>query len=196
MTKAELVERARRQLNAGEPQPHTWPDSEIDLAACVMQASQRVAHDVMRDSALRGLLQQEFTITLDVNGEGDLLAAVGSVTAVAGEILIDGVWFGAVIDADGNVLQPLVHFVDFIRPQPTVFGYYCIKDKATILTRAKDAQANGPLEIVGATGPLTITANFAPAAVASFPPELEEPLVHALVNIVVQKVTPANASPQ
>lgn len=194
MTFNDLIERARRQLNAGQPQPRTWPESEIDLAACVMQASSELAHRVMRDSSLRSLLQQEYTVTLDANGEGNLLTALGSITGVAGEILIDGSRFGAVIDADGNVLHPLLHFADFIRPQPTVFGYYCIKDKATILTRAINAQVNGPNEIVGATGPLNITANFTPTAVTSFPPELEHLLVQALVDIVVQKATPANAA--
>jgi hypothetical protein len=193
VTFAELIERAKRQLNAGQPQPHVWPESEIDLAACVMQASQRVAHDVMRDSALRSLLQQEYPVTLDANGEGNLLTAVGSVTTVAGEILIDGVRFGAVIDADGAVLQPLLHYADFIRPQPTVYGYYSIKDKATILTRAIGQQVNGPNEIVGATGPLMITANYTPASVTSFPPEVEDFLVQALVEIVSVKVNPANA---
>src|SRR5262245_10070405 len=188
MTADELIERAKRQLNAGQPQPHTWPESEIDLGACIAQASSALAQRVMRDDALRPLLQQEYTVTLDANGEGNLLTATGSVTAVAGEILIEGVRFGAVIDADGNILQPLLQYIGFIKPQYTQFGYYCIKDKATILTRAKDAAVTGPNDIVGAASPLIITANYTPDLVDSFPPELEDLLVNELVAIVSVKV--------
>lgn len=193
MTFAELTEKAIRQLNAGQPEPHTWPDSAIDVAGCVAQASSIVAHMAMRDDSLRSLLQQEYSITLDGAGEGDLSAATGSITGLAGEILIDGSKFGAVIDAAFNVLQPLDHFADFIRPQPPQFGYYCIKDKATILTRAIASQVNMPNEIIGATGPLTITASYTPSLVTGFPPELEAVLVQTLVDLVVTKVTSTNA---
>lgn len=194
MTTNELVERAKRQLNAGGQPPRPWPESELDLAACVMQASDRVARRVMRDSSLRPLLQQVYSITLDASGQGDLLAVTGSVTGDAGEILIDGIRYGVVLDAEGNQLQNILHFADFIRPQPTVFGYYCIKDKATILTRVKGAQAHGPNEIVGAPGPLSITASYTPVAVEDFPPELEDELVQTLVDLVAIKTTPVNAN--
>lgn len=194
MTFNELVERAKRQLNAGQPQPHTWPESEIDLAACVMQAISAMAHDVMRSDELRSLLQQEYSVTLDSSGEGDLLAAVGSITGIAGEILIDGVRFGAVLDAEGHKLQPILHYADFVAPQSTVFGYYHIKDRATILTRARDMQVNTSFDIVSAAGPLTVTASFAPQSVTHISPELEEPTVHSLVRIVALK-TYADAKP-
>lgn len=189
MTVDQLVERSLRQLNAGQPQPHTWPDSSIDIAACVMQARQKVARDVMYDSSLRSLLQQEYLVTLDANGEANLLTATGSVTSTTGEILIDGVRMGAVIDADGNKLQPLLHYSDFISPQPTVYAYYCIKDRATILTRAKDVAVNSVLDIQSVNGPLTITASYTPATVDNFPLELEDDLVNALVAIVASKVS-------
>src|SRR5262245_38871982 len=105
MTFAELVERAKRQMNAGEAGT-AWPDSELDMSACVMQAQSQLAQRVMRDDALRSLLQQEYTLTLDSSGEGDLSAAVGS---IAGDILLEGVRFGVVIDNDRNVLKPLRH---------------------------------------------------------------------------------------
>lgn len=186
---AELVERARRQLNAGQPQPHVWVESEIDLAACVMQAKDALARQVMMDGSRRAWLQQVFALALDGNGRGDLSAATA---AIAGEILLDGVRVGAVIDADGNKLQPLLHYSDFLSPQAVVFGYYCLKDRA-ILTRAINQQASGPLEIVGASSPLTITASYVPTAVSDFPVDLEADLVQALVDIVATKIKPANA---
>lgn len=194
MTKDELVERAKAQLNAGSPQPRIWPEAEIDLDACVRQASQQLAIEVMRDPYLRALLQQTYSVTLDANGQGDLLAAVGSVTSVAGEILLDGIRYGVVLDADGNQLQPILHYADFLRPQPTVFGYYLIKDRDKILTRAKGQQVNNLNEIQGVNGALSILANFTPASVTNFPPELDDRLVQILVDIVVRKITPANAN--
>ena len=182
MTKPELIERAKRQLNA--------PELEINLAACVLQAAGRLAQKVMRDDALRPLLQQEYPVTLDAAGKGDLLAAVGSVTTTAGEILIEGVKLGVVLDGEGQRLHPLLHYHDFLAPQPTVFGYYCIKDKATILTRARDQQVTTLADIQSATSPLTITASYTPALVTNFPPELEDMLVDELCNVV----RPANAA--
>lgn len=182
MTFPELVERAKRQLNA--------PELEVNLAACVMQASGRLAQKVMRDGSLRGLLQQEYSVTLDANGEGNLLTATGSVTSTAGEILIEGVKFGVVLDFDGQKLHPLLHYHDFIAPQNVAYGYYCIKDKATILTRARGQQVNTASDIQSASGPLTITASYTPAAVTAFPEELADMLVDELCAVV----RPANAS--
>lgn len=182
MTKSELIARAKRQLHN--------PDLEIDLAACVMQASDRLAQRVMRDDALRGLLQQEYSVTLDANGEGNLLTAIGSVTTNAGEILIEGVRYGAVLDNEGQRLHPLRHYHDFLAPQNIAYGYYCIKDKATILTRARDQQVNTLFDIQSAMGPLIITASYTPSEVDDFPPELEDALVFALCEIAM----PANAN--
>jgi hypothetical protein len=193
MTFSELVERAKRQLNAGQPQPHVWPDSEIDIAACVRQASSQLAHKVMRDESLRALLQQEYEVTLDGAGEGDLLAATGSITSVAGEILLEGIQHGIVLDADTNPLQYIQNYADFLKPQPTVYGYYHLKDKATILTCAINTPVDDLGDIVSAPSPLTITASYTPADVDDFPPELEDPLVQELVSVIAVKLKPANA---
>ena len=192
MTFPELLERAKRQLNAGQPQPHTWPDSEIELAATVHQATSDVAYMVMADDSRRSLLQQQYSVTLSAAGEGDLLGATGSVTGVAGEILVDGVRFGVVIDNDGNILKPLRHYADFLMPLPIVYAYYVIKNKATIATRRLNKQVNAPADIETAPSPLIITANYEPLTVDSFPPELETDLVDALCRRVLTK-TNANA---
>lgn len=185
MTKEELIERAKRHLNL--------PDAEIEIAACIMVAGNELADEVMNDAYMRALLQQTYSVPLDGNGQGDLLAATGSITGVAGEILIDGVRSGVVLDNDGNQLQPLLHYNDFLRPQPAVYGYYCVKDRDKILTRAIGQQVNAPSDVVGASGPLTITASYAPEAVTSFPPELDDKLVRKLVDVVSRTI--ANANP-
>lgn len=180
MTTPELIERAKRQLHN--------PDLEIDLAACVMQAKSAVAQTVMRDPMRRSLLIQEYPVTLDATGRGDLLTAVGSVTNNAGEILIGGIW--AVLDADGVKLHPLLHYHDFIAPQNTAFGYYNLKDTGAILTRAIGQQVFTLTDIQSANGPITVTASYEPEDVDDFPSELEPDLVQALCNIV----RPANAT--
>jgi hypothetical protein len=189
MTFSELVERAKRQLNAGQGQPRAWPESEIDLAACAKQALASLARQVMADEARRTLLQQTYSVSLDGAGVGSPLAASGSVTGLTGEILMEGIWYGSVIDASNNVLAPIIHYADFLRPQPLAYAYYCLKDRK-ILTRAKNVPVNGPADIVGVTGPLTITASFEPAKVENVPSELENDLVNALCDIVARK-TPA-----
>lgn len=189
MTFNELCEHAKRQLNAGQPEPRLWPSSEIDLAACVMQARDAVANEVMLDSSRRAWLQQVFSLALDGTGKGDLSTATA---AIAGSILLDGIRMGVILDFNGNRLQPILHFSDFLSPQPTVYGYYCLKDRA-ILTRAIGVQVNTPADVVGANGPLSITANYTPNAVDDFPPDLEADLVNALCRIVALKVSPTNA---
>lgn len=190
MTFPELVERAKRRLNAGQPQPRVWPESEVDIAAAVTQAMDMLARQVMRDDSRRAWLQQVYSLALDSEGKGALSSATAN---VSGEIILDGIRFGVVIDADGNILQPLTHYADFLRPQQTVYGYYCLKDQS-ILTRVVGQQASGPNEIVGASSPLSITANYVPVDVSDWPAELEADLVDALVDIVALKVVTSNAN--
>jgi len=183
MTTSELIERSKRQLNAGQPEPRVWPTSEIDIAACVLQARDAVARKAMMDDSKRAWLQQVFTLALDSSGVGLLSAATA---AISGEILLDGIRLGVVIDGDGNILQPILHYADFLRPQSTAYGYYNLKDGAAH-TRAINTPVNGPLDIIGAPGPLSITASYVPAAVDDFVQDLEPDLVQALVQIVTLK---------
>ena len=189
MTYNDLVERTLRQLNAGQPEPHSWPDSAIDIAACVAQARDDVAHEVMYDPARRAWLTQEFSLTLDGTGKGNLSSATSS---ISGEIILDGIRMGVVMDADHNVLQHILHYADFLRPQNTAYAYYNIKDRA-VLTRAINTPVNSPLDIFSVNGPLTITASYVPTAVDDFPTELDPDLVNSLCRIVATKVN-ANRS--
>ena len=188
MTTAELIERAKRQLNAGQPQPHIWPDSEIEIAATIHQATNDVAYAVMMDDSRRTLLQQQFSVSLSGAGEGDLLAATGSVTGNTGEILVEGVRYGVVKDNDNNILRHILHYLDFLGPYPPVYAYYNIRNRATIATRAISVPVNGPADIQSVNGPLIITANYEPRDVDDFPPELEVDVVDALCQRVLTKI--------
>lgn len=193
MTKSELVERAKRRLNAGADKPHVWPENEIELAACVNDALHELSTAVMMDTMRRAWLQQDYTINLDAAGEStDLLTAAGSVTGEVGEILLEGIHFGLVRDANNDVVKPLFHYLDFVSPQFTDWPYYLLKN-SVIATRAKDVEVNGPADIQGTVGPIVVTANYAPKNVDDVPLNLEDDLVGHLVEVVLRKL-PANAN--
>jgi hypothetical protein len=193
MTLSELIEAAKRRLTAGSPDSRLWAVAELDLAACVQAAIHELANDVMRDPERRAWLQQQYTVNLNGAGEStDLLTAAGSITGEAGEIILEGINLGAVIDADGNVLVCLPHYADFLRPQPTAFAYYCLKGQV-IATRALNTVVNTPADIQSVSGPLTITASFAPSNVSDFPVQLEDDLTGKLVTVALRKL---EAKPQ
>lgn len=180
MNFTQLTERAKKTLNAGQPEPRIWAENEIELAACVNQAKSQVARAVMRDDKRRSLLQQEYSVTLDSSGVGDLLTATG---AIPGEMMMEGIEWGAVVDGNGDIIQLLTHYHDFIRPQDTNYAYCCRKERS-IHTRASGVQVLGPNDIQGLSGTLTITASFEPESVDDFPSELEPDLVAALCDVV------------
>lgn len=196
MTFDELLELAKRRLAAGSAYPKVWADAELDLAACVPTAALALSYDVMRDSALRSWLQQDYSVPLDPGtGIGDLMAPVGSVTGLAGEVILAGIDSGTVLDFDGNILYPIPVRSDFFRPQPTAFGYYFVNSNGTILTRIKGQQVFKPADVQAAAGPLTITANYTPRLVADWPEQLQPMLVDKVVDIAVRKIeSDANAS--
>lgn len=193
MTKTELVERAKRRLNAGAAKPHVWPENEIELAACVNDALHELSGAVMMDNMRRAWMQQDYTVALGANGEStDLLTAAGSVTGEVGEIILEGIHYGLVRDFDNNVLKPLFHYLDFISPQDWPGGFYLMKN-SVIATRAAGLAVNGPADIQGVSGPLTITASYTPKNVDNVPLELEDSLVGHLCEVVTRKL-PANAN--
>ena len=179
-----IILQAKRRLIAGSGGAIT-ADIEIDIAAQIQSALAALAQKTMRNDSKRGLLQQSYSVTL-TSGVGNLLTTVGSVTGVA-DMLMEGIFWGLVVDGDGNLLCPLKNYSAFVRPQPSVFGYYCLRNER-IYTRAKDESFTIPSEIQGVTGPLTVTASFEPATCEVVPNELGDDLIEALVNLVLTKM--------
>lgn len=186
MTLADLLERAKRLASTAAPSPNLWDNAEIDLASNVLIAVQELGDEVTADFLRRTLLQQDYTVTLNSAGVGDPLAAVGSITGVAGEIIQESIRYGVVLDAENNILQPILHYSDFLRPQPTVYGYYTLVDRK-IYTRAINVPVTTPADITSAPGPLTITASFVPTSVTNVPSQLEDDLVKKLVAVSIRK---------
>ena len=186
MTFDNLIAMAKYRLAAGNTAVD-WQLYEPDIATCVDAALGALATDIMHDPTRCGLLQQSYSVTLTA-GNGDLLAATGSVTSAAGEILMEGVLMGSVKDGDGEIIYPLHSLNAFYRPQSQVFYYYYLAPNGNIYTRSKSTQVNNPGDVAGCTSPLTVIANYAPASVTSVPNELEEDLVEKLCSILLTKI--------
>ena len=184
MTKAELIEYAKRRLAAGEADPRIWPENEIEIAAAVGTALHRLANDVMHDPLLRAYFQDTYSLALNASGEGVLSAAtsVGSVDSV---LLYESVWDGPVFDNDGRQLWPLRQYADFTRPQPTHRGYFHLKN-GKMLTRAMGMNVNGPADIYGVSTPVSFTGSYAPNDVGDVSAELDDQLIDTLVAVVLQ----------
>lgn len=188
MTKNELVQRAKRRLMAGSEARPLWAVSELDIAANVEPAAHRLAFRVMMDDDRRTLLQQAYTVNLDSAGVGDVLAATGSITGNAGEILQGGINVGAVIDFENNRLVNIANYSDFIAPAFAGFGYYNL-NRQKIATRAIGVAVNSPADIQSVLGPLTIVASFCPSEVTDWPLELQDDLVNEVVAVTIEKLT-------
>ncbi len=186
MTFPQLIEQAKRLAGAGSGSPDLWADKEIDLAACKNIALAELAHEAMHDDARRHLLQQNYSVALDANGEGDIIAATGAVTSAA-DIIPESIYFGNVRDAENNVLVPLRHYSDFLKPQLSAFGYYCLKGRK-IATRAIGVYVAKSEDVAPAPTPLTILANYSSTDLTYWPAEFDEDIVKKLVTVVMRKV--------
>lgn len=194
MTFNDLLLTAKYRLNAGNPNID-WQQYEMDIAPAVDSALQLLSTRTMLDETNRGLLQQSYTVPLTGN-EGDLLASTGSVTTLAGEILMEGVQMGTVVDGDGEMLQPLKNLKAFYSPQSQVYSYYYLAPNGKIWVRSRYNQVNTPNDIQPVNGPLTVVASYVPSSVTAVPQELENDLVGALCDVVLSKVVPREPQPQ
>ena len=184
ITTDELVERAKRLVEAGAS-PSVWARAELDLAACITLAVQECSEQNANNPEMRALLMQPYSVSLNSSGFGDLLAATGSLTGAA-DIFWNTVAFGTVVDVDGNELVYLPNLFDFYRPQSTLFGYYTLANRG-IYARAVASQVNVPSDVQPPSGPLTVTACFAPADLQYWPTQLNDDLVRKLAHIVIAK---------
>ena len=184
ITTDELVERAKRLVEAGAS-PSVWARAELDLTACITLAVQECSQDNALNPEMRALLMQTYSVALNSSAFGDLLAATGSTTGGT-DIFWNTVAYGVVQDADGNELVYLPNLWDFYRPQSTLFGYYTLANRG-IYARAVGSQVNTPSDVVAPTGPLTVTACFAPGSLTYWPNQLNDDLVRKLAHIVLSK---------
>lgn len=182
MTEPELVEVVVRRLTA-QPNSSQWAEKRLDIIAAIPSALHALSTRIYMDRDRASLLQQEYSVGLDGSGFGDLLAAIGTVTGLAGEILFDAIPHGTVRDADDNILSYYPHYSDFLRPGSTAFGRYALVNKQ-IRAHAKDVAVLNGQSITPPNGPLILTVNYTPANVPLVPEQLIDDLADGVVSIV------------
>lgn len=188
----DLIETARRVLVANTS-PGAIPQAnlEVDLAAIKDTACQQLAAKVATDPERFYLLQQDYSVTLDGSGVGDILAATGSITGDA-DIYANSIQRGNVQDADNNSLVYMPHLFDFYRSASTAFAYYTLQDRK-IRTRALGVSVQSAADVVSVNGPVTITANFVTTDLTFWPDQFYDDLVAEIVQIALTKLSAVNA---
>lgn len=180
MTLAEIIRSALDTAIAGtDPDTNVIQKLRQEAEVLAEQAIHHLATDVAADPERRGLLERATSITLT--------SGVGSLESVSAnyDILTEYLLEGAVVDADtgasngvGNVLVRIKNYADFLKPLPTVFGYYCISTGNQIYT--KQVASGSTTDTIG---PLTVTAPVVPtlAGIATYLPHtLEDEMIKYL----------------
>jgi hypothetical protein len=146
--------------------------TDVDLL--VQHAMEDLADTIAKDERRRGMLIKTFTpLTIDsTTGIGDL--SVSAYDDLKREHLGKGTIFDA--DSATDPLWPINAYQDLLRPQPTIYGYYCLFNNK-IYTRQRSTGS-----LVATNGPLTINAIFVPVA-ATVPADL---IPHAIEKLALR----------
>lgn len=180
MSPLELTRRAVALLAASSMEMD-WYAREAEIGTLVDNAMQELAETVASDDLRKGLLMQEYTVTL-TDGTGEMLNVLGARTNQA-DILWQSIPRGIVTDADGGLLHYVSDLYDFRRPLLNGFNYYHITGNGRMLARAGGADyVPGNLP-----DPLTVTANFIPVP-DNLPAQLEDEAVETLARVAVRKL--------
>lgn len=183
LTNQELIRRALAHLSIGQQSPSVWLDSE-DLAAPEIEyAMHNLATKVWKDPRRKGLLSQDYSVTL-TNGVGTILTATGTITSEA-DILYESVADGKVRDTANDVLLAFIPQVAQFEGHLQLGLYYYTLRNQRIYTRSATSgiYGNDQYDVIG---PLTITAQYIPT-VSSIPVELEDEAVITLAELMAKK---------
>lgn len=126
-------------------------DGEIETLADSVMTDW--AYKIANDPEHYYLLQRDYSVTLSPI---TLLNQPFAVGTLPDEIIPESLTVGFVADGDGNKLEPVQYFSDFLRPRDAMFGYYLLQDKR-VYTRQ---YVTGDLS--NTASPLSIKANFMP----------------------------------
>lgn len=183
LTNQELIRRALAHLSIGQASPSVWLDSE-DLAAPEIEyAMHTLGARIWKDPTRKGLLSQDYTVTL-TSGVGTPLTVNGSISSAA-DILYESIPDGRVRDtASETNLAFIPQTGQFEGYLQSGFYYYTLRNQR-IYTRSATSgiYANDQYDVIG---PLTITAQYIPT-VSSLPVELEDEAVMTLAELLAKK---------
>lgn len=185
---ADFSQRALLLLAAGDPNS-VWLGMETEAGVMQTQALQELGLDVANDPHRFGLLQQQYSVTLN-NGAGNLATATGALTS-ATDIIWASIPWGRVLDTATNT--PLVYVpnvADFEGYQLPGQLYYTIYQSGIYTRTAVGGYYNG--DSSGVQGPLTVTANYYPSVgnLSTLPLELESDAIRYLARTLQLKYGP------
>lgn len=183
MNNLELARRALLLLEAGGNNPNIWLNQEAEAIAAIPYACHRLAERVNADPMRRGLLTQEYSITL-TDGVGNPITATGTLTSLA-DMLFHGMEHWSVRDEQNNILQWVQNYNDFVGYQSMFYSYFTLYGQR-IYTKQLNTGS-----LTSTTGPLTVISNFVPTITASsstLPAELDDDMVLTLCEILATKL--------
>ena len=190
ITNKELARRALALLAGGDPNS-PWFYQEAEAGLAIPYAMHELAQEIAEDYLRRGLLQQDYSVTISA-GIGNPLTATGAITSAA-DILYETIPWGQVKDADNNRLVYGQHKTDFERYLPPGFKYFALINQRIYARSASTGTYETDLGDVST--PLTVTANFVPT-VSSVPVELEDDAVRTLARVLVVKLPDLKVPPE
>lgn len=154
-------------------------DAEVESMSG--EALHQLATMVARDSRRRHILSKVFSLTIDTE------LGVGQYAAVDAAMLSEFLDYGSVRVSDnanaglGTAYERILHYADFIGPQPTAFGYYCLhRDRLYLRAPNSGSFADSPT-------PLQVDCSYVPT-IAQVPAEAEDDLVRIGADLLLAKV--------
>lgn len=184
---ADFSQRALMLLAAGEPNS-PWLGMETEAGLAQQQALQELGQDVANDPGQFGLLQQEYSVSLN-SGAGALTTATGALTGLA-DIIWESVPRGHVKDtATGAKLIYIPNRMDFEDYQ-LPGQYYFTTYQSGVYTRSATS-GDYDSDKFDVQGPLNILANYFPsiANLSTLPQQLESNAVRKLAVVLARKYT-------
>lgn len=179
LTKKELALRAIIALDGMYPgQGWLLREAEAELA---IDLGLRDFSEAMARDERRALLQQDYSVTLS-SGIGNPITATGSLTSAA-DVLFESIRWGAVVDADGNMLTHVEHYNDFRRFQQPGYKYFTLHNQRIYVRSA--ASGDYTTDLGDVNGPLTVTANFI-ATATTVPAELTDEATRYVMNALLR----------
>lgn len=191
MTAAELIDKARFLLAAGNPDS-PWYQMEIEANLVMPQAMHILGMAVANDPRRFGILQQQYSVSLNFLGLGNLATTSGALTARA-DIIWETVGRGHVRDANNEKLIYVPEFAQFVGYLLPGYQYYTLSQQQIFTRIVSAGYYNG--DSTGVTGPLTVTASYFPYVgtvtdANTLPTELQDDAVEHLARILQIKYEP------
>jgi hypothetical protein len=185
---SDFSQRALLLLAAGDPNS-VWLGMETEAGVAQPQALQELGLDVANDPRRFGLLQQQYSVTLN-SGTGNLASALGGITGLT-DIIWSSIPKGNVLDtATSTPLVYVPNVADFEGYQLPGMLYYTIYQGGIYTRTAVGGYYNG--DSSGVQGPLTVTANYYPSVgnLSTLPLELESDAIRYLARTLQLKYGP------